>query len=192
MYSLRDDSPNKIFSNGRWLSYLLGASLAIVCGAALADSKSADVKKEAVTDPAQLMKFENTRVENVAPVPVAKSTTASQGMRAFVDQTTGQLHTPTADDANQLSAAAPKKQANTTLKPRSLQAAGSAADTTGTTVYGVDGSIGMTLDEETMVFHVAHRHGNGVVLQEATGKSAAEQSVQKGAVVKSEEVSNDR
>ena len=122
-----------------------------------------------------IMSFPHVRVIN-APVastgPAASGGKAAllpaqaPGMTAFIDPATGQLVQPTAEQAAALQAAAAARQA-----AKANGRARAMAVTQPTVLYGPDGSVGMTLDENSASYAVARKDAKGR-LQQACAPSA--------------------
>lgn len=127
-----------------------------------------------------LLTFPNVRVENapLARQAAAKSTSQPEGMRAAVDPETGQLRPVTADEAKQLSA---KPKAAVTLSaPRRAAAAAadeSPASDAGQILYGPNNAVGLTLGDDQMLYQVAHKTDEGLVIEEHAGVAAAARAV---------------
>jgi hypothetical protein len=184
MGSLRNDRRN------RRLTWAIGVSLALAAGSVLADKPNAD----STTQPG-LMTFPNVMVVN-APAATAAPAKQSkdEGMRAYLDASR-RLRPQTAEEGQQIAAETKAKLQAKTLnrsRVRGLLAVDEAAADDGVeTFVSPDGLLGARLSEDFFVYQVAHKQDSGVVLQEATGKVAADKVVRKGAQKKTE-VSNER
>jgi hypothetical protein len=181
------------------LSWAVGASLALAAGmsnSVLAEtpaelSKSAALKQAKVdaANPLGAMTFEHVRVVNV-PVASSASQSKSEGMRAYVDAQTKRLRGQTPEEALQ---AASEKRVLTKSARSSVARGASANSDAGSTgpqmIYGADGSVGLMLDEESMVYQVAYKDASGAVGQQCVnGKTAATKALQN----KQAEVQHDR
>jgi len=163
--------------NARRWSLSVSVSLALAAGAALAD------ETKATSQSPGLMTFPNVRVENAPQAAAASTTVAASGMRAAMDPATGRLRQMTAEDAKQLDAA--KAKASTT-RTRTATLSSETSEAPLNEITGVDGSPGVDLTDEHMVFQVARKQGDQVVRSEYTGKAATEKALN------ATEVSHDR
>jgi hypothetical protein len=153
-------------------------------------SKSAALKQAKVdaANPLGAMTFEHVRVVNV-PVASSAPQSKSEGLRAYIDAQSKRLREQTPDEA--LQAASEKrvlvKSAKSPARGVSARAVESIAETQ--YLYGADGSVGLMLDEESMVYQVAYKDASGAVGQQCVnGKSQATKALQN----KQAEVQHDR
>jgi hypothetical protein len=147
------------------------------------------VDKVDAANPLGAMTFEHVRVVNV-PVALSASQSKSEGMRAYVDSQTKRLRGQTPEEALQ---AASEKRVLTKSARSSVARGASANSDAGSTgpqmIYGADGSVGLMLDEESMVYQVAYKDASGAVGQQCVnGKTAATKALQN----KQAEVQHDR
>jgi len=144
----------------------------IVGAIAVSTAAFAADKKDNITDPATLQKFENVRVVNVAPV-ASKPAQSSDNMRAFIDPETGALRAPTAADFAQAAPAAAKSKS---AGPAARSAATQSSESAGpVSIQHADGSTSVALDESFMSYSVARVGADGKVTEDCvTGKDKME------------------
>lgn len=120
-----------------------------------------------------------------------------QGITVVKDAATGELRAPTAEEAQQLRTlgAQQKAAAAAAAVGKGKLAKGASAAATvapGTTIYHPDGSVEVTLDEESMAYSVMTRDADGKLsLQCVTGASAATKAMSTPATTESKEHQHD-
>lgn len=156
-----------------------GLSIGLLVGT-IGCAKAADEKTEArpaapamsrVATPVQ--KSQPTAAKLSNPKPPQKNVDVNKGLMVFIDPVTGQMREPTAEELRALTtantAASSAKQA---VQPGSAN------------IQGADGSPGMTLGPDSMIYTVVTRTPEGLKMEEVTGERAAAERVKAG---KSEE-----
>ena len=163
MRSLRNDS------RSRRLSLAIGVSLSLAAGAALADAP----KAASASQTPGLLSFPNVKVVNGAPEKAQSVRAAkAEGIRAYVTDD-GTLRAQTIEEAADASATAP-------------------ADDQVEVTQRADGKIQVKLNDSHSVYQVAHKQDGRILVEEATGKAAADKATATGPSSAAKEVSNDR
>lgn len=176
----------------------LPLAVGLACAVGISTSVLADTPKaesSKATSPAGVMTFEHVRVVNA---PIAASSAAapaqSQGLRAYIDQNSKRLREQTPDEAHQV-ATERRVRMQVSRVPMARSASANAVDDSvgPQMIYGADGSVGLLLDEESMVYQVAHKDANGDVGQQCVnGKTEAAKALQSNTDSKHDEVRHDR
>ena len=168
MQSLRDD-------RNRHLFWLLSLSMALTIGAAQADQP----KSKSITQPSELMKFDHVQVINApaATPPKTNAKSSAPAMRAYVNGDL-EISSASAAQASQLNSDTASVQTESDT-PQLVPGAGTIA----------------AVGDNLAVFQVAHKVSTGLVVQEMTGKGAAEKAIAAGPTTRATagtEVSNER
>ncbi len=174
-------------NRGNRLSWAVGVSLAFATGiplSVLADSptvvsstKPFSSSQADVTKSSGIMTFEHVRVVN-APITHANTRDGaaaqgqalaqnnSAGMRAYVDPQTKRLREQSPDEARQV-ASESRVRLKSQRAPMARSSASFVESSDGAQIiYGADGSEGILLDEDTMVYQLGHKEANGAIGQQ--------------------------
>jgi hypothetical protein len=176
------------------LSYTLGVGMTIAITSAYAETP----KSAADSQSLGIMTFPNVQVVNAPSVDVApKKQTNTEGLHAYIDRKTGKLRSVSIEERNKAGEEFAARQADKAKRSaaRSTDSSAEAVseNSEARTLYGPGGAVGVQLTEDHLVFQVAHKTDSGLVREEVTGKTAAEQALRSGkTAAKQTEVSHER
>jgi hypothetical protein len=174
--------------------YPIGCALSLILGG-FACQALAEPPTAAASNDTGLMTFPNVRVVD-APLAAAeqKPAAASPGVKAYRDPVSGEFREATAGEAQQLATAAARTRTGIATAKSGATAANTQAG--GQITYYPDNSVGIELDDEFMVFQVAHKDAAGKLTRQCvTGEDSKAHALHSSATpinAQPEESHNDR